>query len=132
MTPNVTPDGKPVCKRGQTSLIAGSDQLFAYDSAVVSVSGREKMIEFFSSQTQLGFVIEGHTDSDGSDAYNMNLAKRRAEAVASIARAAGVKSIEVRAYGERKPRASNATKAGKRLNRRVEIQSVVLPSGGGS
>lgn len=132
MTPNVTPDGKPVCKRGETSLIAGSDQLFGVDSAIVSATGRKKMTEFFSKQTQLGFVIEGHTDSDGSDAYNLNLAKRRAEAVASIARDAGVKSIEIRAYGERKPRATNTTKAGKRLNRRVEIQSVVLPTGGGS
>jgi len=32
MTPNVTPNGKPVCKRGNTCLIAGSDQLFAVDA----------------------------------------------------------------------------------------------------
>ena len=53
MTPNVTPDGKPVCKRGETSLIAGSDQLFGVDSAIVSATGRKKLTEFFSKQTQL-------------------------------------------------------------------------------
>lgn len=129
MTPNVTPDGKPVCKRGNTCLIAGSDQLFAVDSAVVSASGRETLTKFFSEQTNYGYVIEGHTDSDASDAYNLALAKRRAAAVAKIAKAAGARSVDVRSYGERKPRATNSTKAGKALNRRVEIQCVARPGG---
>ena len=129
MTPNVTPNGKPVCKRGNTCLIAGSDQLFAVDSAVISDEGRTSLEEFFSKQTNYGYVIEGHTDSDASDAYNRGLAKRRAQAVEEIARASGAQSVDVRSYGERKPRATNATKAGKRLNRRVEIQCVARPGG---
>jgi outer membrane protein OmpA-like peptidoglycan-associated protein len=132
MTPNVTPDGKPVCKRGNTCLIAGSDQLFAVDSAVISAAGRKDLEAFFAKQTSYGYVIEGHTDSDASDAYNLALAKRRAAAVETIARAAGATSVDVRSYGERKPRATNATKAGKRLNRRVEIQCVARPTGGKS
>jgi outer membrane protein OmpA-like peptidoglycan-associated protein len=129
MTPNVTPDGKPVCKRGNTCLIAGSDQLFAVDSAVVSESGKATLMKFFADQESYGFVVEGHTDSDASDAYNLALAKRRALAVEKIARASGARSIEVRSYGERKPRATNTTKAGKRLNRRVEIQCIARPGG---
>jgi outer membrane protein OmpA-like peptidoglycan-associated protein len=129
MTPNVTPNGKPVCKRGNTCLIAGSDQLFAVDSAVISSTGRTNLEDFFSKKTTYGYVIEGHTDSDASDAYNLSLAKRRAAAVEKIARAAGAQSVEVRSYGERKPRATNSTKAGKRLNRRVEIQCVARPGG---
>lgn len=129
MTPNVTPNGKPVCKRGNTCLIAGSDQLFAVDSAVISEEGRKTLAKFFSEQTGYGYVIEGHTDSDASDAYNLALAKRRAAAVEKIARANGAKTVEVRSYGERKPRATNSTKAGKRLNRRVEIQCLARPGG---
>jgi outer membrane protein OmpA-like peptidoglycan-associated protein len=129
MTPNVTPNGIPVCKRGNTCLVAGSDQLFAVDSAVISSAGRETLNSFFGKQSNYGYVIEGHTDSDASDAYNLGLAKRRAAAVAKIARANGAKSIETRSYGERKPRATNSTKAGKALNRRVEIQCVARSGG---
>ena len=132
MTPNVTPNGKPVCKRGNTCLIAGSDQLFAVNSAVISDEGKTSLEAFFASQTSYGYVIEGHTDSDASDAYNLGLAKKRASAVEKIARASGASTVEVRSYGERKPRATNSTKAGKRLNRRVEIQCVMIPTGGES
>lgn len=132
MTPNVTPDGKPVCKRGNTCLIAGSDQLFDVNSAVISDEGLASLEEFFSKKTTYGYVIEGHTDSDASDAYNLGLAKRRAMAVETVARASGVESVEVRSYGERKPRATNTTSAGKRLNRRVEIQCIARPTGGKS
>jgi len=129
MTPNVLPNGKPVCKRGNTCLVAGSDQLFAVNSATVSAAGREELAKFFAEQESYGYVIEGHTDSDASDAYNLGLAKRRAAAVEKIARAAGASSVETRSYGERKPRATNSTREGKRLNRRVEIQCVMLPGG---
>lgn len=74
-------------------------------------------------------LIEGHTDSDGTDAYNVELSKNRCIAVMERLR----KSIEdddrfdfeIRAYGESKPRVINDTPENKRLNRRVEI--VVLP-----
>jgi outer membrane protein OmpA-like peptidoglycan-associated protein len=51
----------------------------------------------------------------------MALSQRRADAVAAIARSAGVNVAEVVGYGERKPRATNATTAGMAQNRRVEI-----------
>ena len=51
----------------------------------------------------------------------MRLSKKRASAVAKVAKSAGVKVAEIRGYGERQPRASNATVAGRAKNRRVEI-----------
>lgn len=129
MTPNVTPNGKPVCRRGNTCLVAGSDQLFTVDSAVISSTGRTNLEDFFAKKTTYSYVIEGHTDSDVSDAYNLSLAKRRAAAVEKIACTAGASSVEVRSYRESEPRVTNSTKACKRLNRRVEIQCVARPGG---
>lgn len=68
-------------------------------------------------------VVAGHTDSSGSDALNQRLSERRAQSVASYLNTAGVISerLEVIGFGETQPIASNDTKAGKELNRRVEI-----------
>jgi len=67
--------------------------------------------------------VVGHTDSDGSDAFNMDLSRRRAEVVGNYLVTAGVPQGRIRTEGrgEREPRATNATAAGKQLNRRVEI-----------
>ncbi|ALO34187.1 hypothetical protein CMT41_05160 [Colwellia sp. MT41] len=68
-------------------------------------------------------VIAGHTDSSGSNALNQRLSERRAQSVSTYLIGAGVITdrIERIGFGETQPVASNATKAGKELNRRVEI-----------
>lgn len=75
--------------------------------------------------------VVGHTDSDGSDAYNMDLSQRRANAVGSYLVGSGVPQPRTRmeGRGEREPRATNATAAGKQLNRRVEIYVKPIVSG---
>lgn len=67
--------------------------------------------------------IVGHTDSSGPDQYNLRLSEDRAESVAAVLRAKGVSADRVRTEGrgEREPRATNETEAGRQLNRRVEI-----------
>jgi len=74
-------------------------------------------------------VIEGHTDSDGSEAYNEALAKKRANAVyEKIEKKLSEKGTYLYntvTYGETRPIATNETAEGRQLNRRVEI--VVLP-----
>jgi outer membrane protein OmpA-like peptidoglycan-associated protein len=67
--------------------------------------------------------IEGHTDSRGNDAYNLNLSQRRAESVRSFLISAGVDGtrMEPRGYGETVPIADNRTDAGRAQNRRVEF-----------
>ena len=67
--------------------------------------------------------VVGHTDSDGSEAFNFDLSQRRAEAVGNYLISAGVPQQRVRTEGrgESEPRETNATAAGKQLNRRVEI-----------
>jgi outer membrane protein OmpA-like peptidoglycan-associated protein len=67
--------------------------------------------------------VNGHTDSTGSDQYNLDLSRRRAQSVASYLSAQGVdgRRFAVNGYGESDPIASNATEAGRAQNRRVEI-----------
>ena len=121
MTPHVNRQGIPVCRRGNMCGTMYSDQLFRTDSAHITASGRERLANFFQSTGAISYIIVGHTDSRASDAYNMNLSLRRANAVARIAQSVGARIADVRGYGERMPKASNNTSAGMAQNRRVEI-----------
>ncbi len=73
-------------------------------------------------ETQI--IIQGHTDSTGSAEYNQRLSERRAEAVQNLIIQQGVSAYRISSigYGERQPVASNATAAGRQMNRRVEIR----------
>jgi len=79
---------------------------------------------------QVVFVIEGHTDSDGDDAYNLDLSTRRAEAAANYLIHKGVPERRFIAigHGETQPIAPNDTEANKALNRRIEVQLLDLLS----
>jgi len=72
----------------------------------------------------LNVDIEGHTDWVGSDAYNLRLSQRRAQAVVNWLIAHGIARERMRALGrgEREPIASNQTAAGRQLNRRTEVR----------
>jgi outer membrane protein OmpA-like peptidoglycan-associated protein len=67
--------------------------------------------------------VEGHTDSKGSDAYNIKLSQRRANAVRDYLIAHGVEADRLVAvgYGETRPVADNGTAEGRARNRRVEF-----------
>lgn len=72
----------------------------------------------------LRFQVEGHTDSDGGATYNLGLSQRRAQAVVDdlVTRYKIARSrLVAKGYGLTRPVASNATPAGKALNRRVEL-----------
>ena len=113
--------GKPQCLRKNTCLVENTDTLFATDSATLTADGRRRLTAFFQTTGAFGYAIYGHTDSRASDAYNMALSQRRANAVADVARAVGAPVQAKKGFGERMPIASNATAAGMAQNRRVEI-----------
>ncbi len=73
-------------------------------------------------------LIEGHTDSVGSNEYNRSLSESRAQSVQTILLAGGIAAerMEIKGYGESKPIADNDTPAGRAQNRRVEI--VLVPT----
>jgi OOP family OmpA-OmpF porin len=69
-------------------------------------------------------LVEGHTDSTGSDAYNQALSQRRADSVRSYLVRKGVPAerLTARGFGESNPVASNDTAEGRAMNRRVELE----------
>ena len=84
----------------------------------------DRVAQFLVANSGIRVIVEGHTDSRGSDAYNQGLSERRAGAVLnSLVRTAGVDSRRIRAVGlgEAYPVASNVGAAGQQQNRRVEI-----------
>ena len=100
--------------------------LFTTDSSTLTSNSRyniQKLANILNRYDDTNIVIEGHTDSQGSEAYNQRLSEQRAEAVASLLRAYRVSSRRVSTvgYGETRPVASNETASGRRLNRRVEV-----------
>lgn len=103
-----------------------SGLLFAFDSYQLTNETRknlDKMAEVFKDYDETDILVEGHTDSIGSDAYNMTLSRQRAEAVSNYLRQKDVakKRFNTVGYGENQPIADNATDKGQHLNRRVEV-----------
>lgn len=83
----------------------------------------DRLANFLKSSPDSSVVIEGHTDSVGSDDYNLELSQRRAESVRSALLSRSVTGERVSAIGKGKsePVAGNETAAGRQQNRRVEI-----------
>jgi len=83
----------------------------------------EKLGAILKKYDDTNILIEGHTDSTGTDAYNQKLSEKRAQAVAAFSQSQGVASTRftIKGYGESQPVAPNATSEGRQLNRRVEI-----------
>ena len=102
------------------------DVLFATGKADL-MPGAQRTIDqlaaFLNKYPTRKVVAEGHTDSVGSDAYNLKLSQQRAESVLSSILARGISADRVTAkgQGELYPVASNENAAGRQQNRRVEI-----------
>ncbi|MBX3301287.1 MAG: OmpA family protein [Nitrospira sp.] len=86
-----------------------------------------KIAQALAAVPDQNLLIEGHTDSDGTNEYNLSLSESRAQSVQKILLAGGIEAerMEIKGYGESKPIADNDTPAGKAQNRRVEI--VLVP-----
>jgi outer membrane protein OmpA-like peptidoglycan-associated protein len=82
-----------------------------------------RLATFLSGNPQTRILIEGHTDSVGSEEYNEVLSERRARAVATELMSRGISADQLQTLGRGKgyPVASNDTPEGRQQNRRVEI-----------
>ncbi len=123
-----TPAGTPVDSKGcpiegdyvlkGVNFESNSDQLRGGSAAVL-----DEVVATLKKYPEITFVVEGHTDSDGSAQYNEGLSERRAQTVYDYLAANGIAEdrMSVRGYGESQPIADNSTAAGKAQNRRVVL-----------
>jgi len=99
---------------------------FDYDSDVIRDESKPtlgKIVAMLNSEQIMKLIIEGHTDSDGSEEHNLLLSQKRAESVKSYLVSAGIDSARLftKGYGESMPVTPNTTAIGKAQNRRVEL-----------
>lgn len=102
------------------------DLQFASDSAILSPGAQSRLTplaSFMAKQPEARIQIAGHTDSQGADAYNQNLSAQRAASVGAHLISTGVDPGRITSvgFGESVPLSSNATAAGRAINRRVEV-----------
>jgi outer membrane protein OmpA-like peptidoglycan-associated protein len=100
-----------------------------FDSNSVAVgqalyAASERIATVLSKYPRTVVRVEGHTDSQGSGAYNLDLSRRRAEAVKNLLEQLGISPsrMEAAGLGESQPVAANSDEAGRRMNRRIEIK----------
>jgi OmpA-OmpF porin, OOP family len=102
---------------------------FDYDKAEIRdeyTAYLKTMAQIVLSHSDLRIKVTGHTDSDGSDAYNLDLSKRRAQAILDFFLAQGLAShrVVIDFRGKREPIAPNSTSEGKQRNRRVDFEFI--------
>jgi outer membrane protein OmpA-like peptidoglycan-associated protein len=120
--------GTTVERVGDDTLLVhfDSDVLFAVDSASLTAPSRQTLEEVaavLAEYPKTAVVVQGHTDSTGSEEHNQSLSERRAAAVRGYLVGRGVDAGRLAAvgYGEDMPVASNASAAGRQQNRRVDV-----------
>ena len=115
---------------GQAILVNLPDGVtFAVGSSAITPTFRSTLDNIAASMQQYPnslIDVYGHTDSTGSDSFNMALSQRRAQAVADYLSSRGVSAARIRSqgFGETQPIADNGTDLGRAKNRRVEIKIV--------
>jgi hypothetical protein len=122
-----TPAGARVDDLGCWALL----NMFDPDQITIRPEAEEQLDEVvavLSANPKLQVEVQGHTDSSGLEAYNQQLSELRAFAVVEYLVSKGISSDRLfpKGYGPQRPRASNETKEGKALNRRVEFVSLPL------
>lgn len=111
---------------GEINVRLTNDILFDTNSSALRSTSRTTLDELatnFREYPDNELIVEGHTDSTGTDEYNQQLSERRASSVADylIDRGVAARNVTVYGYGEMRPKSSNDTAEGRQLNRRVEI-----------
>jgi len=114
------------------SDMAAIKVLFAFNSAELSPEATHTLDELGKALTSNDlksycFVVEGYTDSVGSDAYNLKLSQRRAQSVVRYLKEhfqIEEERLQSTGYGKQKPIADNSTEDGRQKNRRVQVANL--------
>ena len=109
-----------IAKRSQENLNFQSGKDVILSSSYPTLN---ELAEYLIKIPALSLTLEGHTDSQGDEDYNMKLSTARANSVKKYLQGKGVKNeIITKGFGEEKPIADNNTAAGRKQNRRVEFK----------
>lgn len=124
----VPPPPPPMLPERQKTLVL-SGVNFEVDSAQLVGASAAVLDRVAASMREVPDAkvrVEGHTDSSGSAAHNLDLSRRRADAVLNYLVRAGIDRARLsgEGFGESRPVASNETREGKAMNRRVELRRV--------
>lgn len=106
--------------------LAAQNLEFEYDKSIIvknSFADLDALTNLMLMREDLKIKLEGHTDNNGSEEYNMQLSKNRVEAVKAYLVANGIEKdrVQIAYFGESKPIADNSTPEGQAKNRRVEM-----------
>lgn len=120
----VAPAPNPAPAPPQKLVLEGVN--FDFDKATLrqeDIAAINRDVTSLDTWGNANIEVAGHTDSRGSDAYNMNLSQQRAEAVRKYLVSKGIAAdrLSAKGYGESQPIASNATDEDRFKNRRVEL-----------
>lgn len=126
--PPVEPPPPPPPPPAPTRIELSADAHFDFGSATLKPAGERKIdeiVQTLQENAEVRILVEGYTDSVGSESYNQRLSERRAEAVRDHMTARGIAAerIDTRGHGEANPVATNATAEGRAQNRRVIIET---------
>ncbi|MEM7054533.1 MAG: OmpA family protein [Pseudomonadota bacterium] len=125
--PRPTPPPPPPPAEPEVLFEFDSEVTFGFDSAEIRPSAEPELnraAAILSERTEIVLIeVAGHTDSSGPEDYNQNLSERRAQAVADYLAARGVDHdrMEVRGFGETRPKVPNDTRENRQMNRRVVV-----------
>lgn len=111
---------------GRGLVLTLGDVLFASGTAELNAGGASHLVKlggFLNKYPERTTVIEGYTDSVGSDEFNQALSQRRADAVKSYLVGQGINASRLTAAGkgESSPVGNNGSSTGRQQNRRVEV-----------
>lgn len=103
-----------------------SGLMFRINSATIDEGYKDDLrsaAEVFGKYPDTNILVEGHTDDTGTDAYNMDLSRRRAESVVDFLESQGVSTarLKTESFGEAQPKYPNDTEDNRSKNRRVEF-----------
>jgi len=103
-----------------------SGLMFDVNKATLRSESKEnlaKLSTILNKYEDTNILLEGHTDATGSDEYNLDLSRKRAESVSNYLATRGVfpNRFTIMGYGESQPIADNESEVGRQQNRRVEV-----------
>jgi outer membrane protein OmpA-like peptidoglycan-associated protein len=107
-------------------IVTLGNVLFDFDKSELRTGAMRNLyplVSFLKDDPSRTAIIEGHTDNVGPPAYNLDLSRRRAEAVRQFLIDSGIapNRVSARGLGDSYPVASNNTPEGRQMNRRVAI-----------